>query len=581
MTDLTRRDFLKYMGLGAAGVAGAVALAACGGNNANTATNSEGGNTASNPGTGSSAGGSSIDTAETVTSLDLTTSGEKNGNVTMGPDSDKLTMVAVAAKTFETLDPFFLGGSMNARIKTMLWTPLWDMPYSGSEDKGIAVKEWSFEDDGKTVVFELYDNIVDMEGNNYTMDDMMWFADYTVNVLGKNLRDVLSVESTGKYTGKLHMKQKYFPGYLSSSVSIVCVTQKAYEAAGDEGFRSNPVTTGRYKAIDFVSGAYAVFQQTYKYWGDLEALTPQRAANVDVCRYDVITEESQIATALRTNTIQAYDIQVSTAEDFYADPGNVNVFKFPALFPSFLMFNMYPGSKFADNKALREAVAYAINWEDVAYAATMGYGSSTGVIGHEALAGYNKDWETDGSAIHYDPDLAKQKLEEAGYKPGELTLKFSYNQTPNEFAVMQENLSQIGINLEMALLDEVTYLDKRNRADLLEWDLMGSDFVPKGFVTNILFGMGDITSAQQWDGQICGAHDEEVGELVLAARYGTQEDIDKAYHALMDRLWYIPRFNGNGFIGAYNKIERVVVDSSQELCGQACLFADDYDVFYK
>ena len=41
--------------------------------------------------------------------------GTKGGNVTMGPDSDKKTLVAVASKSFETLDPFFASGAVAAR----------------------------------------------------------------------------------------------------------------------------------------------------------------------------------------------------------------------------------------------------------------------------------------------------------------------------------------------------------------------------------------------------------------------------------------------------------------------------------
>ncbi len=577
MTDLTRRDFLKFMGLGTAGIASALALASCS-NGDEPAGNS---NNAADPGSSNTASSDTSDVGqmETTTTVDLTTSGSKNGDVKAGPDGgDKRTLVVAAAKATETLDPFYATGAGAQRLATLLYAPMWDLAYGGSEDVGVGVKSWSLEDDDTTVVFELHDNIYDHNGNQYTMDDVMWYREYYTGVVGKKLSHILDMEKIDTYKGKIKMKLPYYPGYLTASIGFNMFTQASYEAAGDEGFRNRPVGTLNYKCIDFVSGASSTFEHTYEYWGNTDDLLPHRFGNTDFVRLDVITEESQIATALRTNTIQGYDIQVSTAEDFLADPGNVDVKKYPSLYPSFLQFNMYPGSIFADNKALREAIAYGINWEDVAYAATMGHGSYTGVIGHDALAGYNKDWETDGTAWHYDKELAKQKLEEAGYKPGELTIKFTYNQTPNDFAVMQQNLDEIGITLEMELLDEVTYMTRRGQANTLEWDIMGHDVVPKGFITNIFYNMSDNTS-YEW-GQVNGANDQEMYDLAVAARYGTQEDIDKAYHALVERVWYIPRFNGNSFIGSYNKIEQIVVDSSQELVGQAALFADDYDIYY-
>ncbi len=577
MTELSRRDFLKVLGLGTAGAASTLALASCT-SGGDTTTGTTGGTTAGTTG-GTSTGTTDVATMETTTQNDLTATGALKGNVTKGADAADRTLVVVAAKTFETLDPFYATGAMAQRQYTLMFTPLWDLEYGKGEDVGVGVKSFSFEDDDTTVVFELHDNIVDNEGNNYTMDDLLWYYNKYTGELGKKLADTLSIEKLDTYKGKIKMKLKYYPGYLSiGKFPSLIFTQKGYESRGDEGFRTDPVGTARYKCIDFISGSSATFEQTYQYWGDPSVLLPHRAANVDFIRFDIITEEAQIANALRSGEIQAYDIQVSTAEDFLNNPGNITVHKYPSLYPSFLEFNMYPGSIFSDNLALRQAIAYGINWDDVAYAATMGYGSATGVIGHSGLAGYNTDWETDGTAWHYDPELAKQKLAEAGYQPGELTIKFTYNQTPNDFAVMQEYLKQIGINLEMDLLDEVTYMAKRGQANTLEWDIMGMDVVPKGFITNIFYNMCN-NADYEW-GQVNGANDQELHDLATAARYGTQEDIDKCYHALVERCWFIPRFNGNSFIGSYNKIEQVVVNSSQELIGQASIFADDYDVYY-
>lgn len=567
MTELSRRDFLKFLSLGTAGAVGAVALAGC-------ATEDQPVNedvVTEEP---------KVDLGGSVTfeENDVTTSGDLGGNVTRGKDAEQRTLIASASKTFETMDPFYATGQMAQRMWAMCLDPLWDFAYATSDELGVGVKEWSYEEDDTVVVFELHDNIYDYEGNHYTADDLMWYYEYYTGVVGKNITNVISIEKTGTYTGKVKMKNKHYAGNLPT---LWMFTQAAYEAAGDEGFRTNIVGTGLYKCSDFVSGSSALFEQTYTYWGDTEKireLLPHKAANYDFVRYDVITEETQIANALRINTIQVYDIQVSTAEDFVADPGNLVVHRYPAMYPSYLEFNMYPGSIFADNKALREAIAYGINWDDVAYAATMGYGNATGVIGYSGIAGYNPEWETDGSAYYYDKELAAQKLEDAGYKPGELTIKFTYNKTPNDFAVMQANLADIGIDLQMDLLDEVTYMAKRGQANTLEWDILGFDTMAKGFVMNILYTFTDNTN-YEW-GQMNGANDQEMHDLGVAARYGTQEDIDRCYHAMMDRVWYLPRFNDISFIASYNKVEQIIVNNSQQLMAQACLATDDYDVFY-
>ena len=126
------------------------------------------------------------------------------------------------------------------------FSTLWDLEYGTGEDVGVAVKSWDFEDDGQTVVFELYDNIYDYDGNNYTMDDLVWYVDYYTGPVGKKLSNILGVEKIDTYKGKINMKLKYYPGYLAASVSFNVFTRAAYEAAGDEGFRTYAVGTGRY-----------------------------------------------------------------------------------------------------------------------------------------------------------------------------------------------------------------------------------------------------------------------------------------------------------------------------------------------
>lgn len=116
------------------------------------------------------------------------------------------------------------------------------------------------------------------------------------------------------------------------------MAEKAYDP---DRFRSDPVTSGQYKAIDFTSGASATFMQTYNYWGDPSRLGKHRAANVDVCRFDVITENSQIETALSTNTIQTADITASIAEDF-TKSGDVQVV---------LTAESYPGRVHAEQRS--------------------------------------------------------------------------------------------------------------------------------------------------------------------------------------------------------------------------------------
>ncbi len=531
-----------------------------------------------NGGTETTAGnsGSSETTKETmevITTNPVDAGGEKHGNVTMGPDSDKKTMVVVASKSFETLDPMFLSGAVGARVRTLLWDTLWDMEMGASEEVGLMAKEWSFSEDGMTVYVTMHDNIYDCEGNHITASDVEW--SYNKYLENKNLANMTGCVATGEFDLEIGLRYPYYPGYLITAVgNMPIVDSDAYDP---DRFRTDPVTTGQYKAIAFTSGASATFMQTYNYWGkDTVELCAHRHANVDVCRFDVITENSQIETALATNAIQTADITANIAENFANT--NVQVLTFPESYPAVFMLNNAEGSIFEGNKALREAFAYACDMTSMCLADTRGNGTVSGIFGNDSLSGYSADFAK--YAISYDVDTAKAKLAEAGYKEGELTLSFVTNINNEVPVVLQACLQQVGINMEIKLMDETQFLTARQQANLLEWDILMLEVVPKGFLTNILYTLTDVNAYSF--GSYCGANDVELFEAVKTARYSqTPEDIEAAYAMMMDRLYYVPTWSDYGYAGAYSKIVSLVKDSSLELIAQASIFADDYDVYYE
>jgi len=172
--------------------------------------------------------------------------GAKKGNVTMGPNSAKKTYVAIASKSFETLDPFYVAGAVGVRMSYALFETLWDIEYGGSKEVGILAKNWSVSSDGLKVDAEIYDNIADWQGNKITADDVVW--SYNKYLSLKTLRYLKSIEKTGNYSVRLTLTEPYYPGFLIMAVKVNIVSQKAYEA-NPASWRNNPIGTGPYKAI--------------------------------------------------------------------------------------------------------------------------------------------------------------------------------------------------------------------------------------------------------------------------------------------------------------------------------------------
>jgi ABC-type transport system substrate-binding protein len=320
-----------------------------------------------------------------------------------------------------------------------------------------------------------------------------------------------------------------------------------------------------------------VFQQTYNYWGDFSRLPAHRQPHVDVVAFDVITEDSQIQTALATNGIQLGEISSSVAEDFKKD-GSVQVFQFPQAYPSVYVLNMYPGSVFADNPALREAVAYALDMDSICRAETRGTGKNNGTYGFDGLAGYNTAWEH--KYWEYDVEKAKAKLKEAGYTPGRLKLRILTNGGINGLTVAQANLADIGVGLEINLQEETQFLTTRTQPNLLTWDMCMYGTVPRGFMMNVFNSLNDIRM-YDW-GTMGGTKDQALFDLTQKVLYDqTRENIDAVFKATIEKLNYIPLYQGFDFVGTNNKIEAPIRGNDQETAAHASLFADDYDIYYQ
>lgn len=567
---ITRRDFLKYLGLGTMGAATAAALSACA-NDAGTTTGGTTGTTGNTTNT--------LDSLETQTSLTTgETTGDHDGNIITERDSTKKTMARVAALTFETLDPFYYTGQFGSMQGQNLYADLWgkDPDVTSPYEIGYAAKSWEVGGaDNKEVTVEIYDYIKDSDGNAITAADIVWYNTFYQSI--KSNPYITAIEQTGDYTFKITLKDPYYPGALRSATSraLKVLSQKAYEANPDR-FRNNPACTGPYTCVEFTSGSKATFLYNHDFWQtDDELMHPFYKANIDCIGWDVITEEAQRQTAIETNLVQMTTLNTSTAEDLLAADA-CKIVKTPQQWPGAFVLNNYPGSIFADNYDLRAAVAYCLDYESMCLAQTRGLGQYTGIMCNDAFAGYNPQWADIG--WHRDMDKAKEHFEKSGYKPGELTIRWGANYQNDTPVIMQANLAELGINLEINYVDEATFLTYRGEADQLKWDIIGYGLLGES-MSDVIYSNCDLYAYSF--GPICGAYDEENYELAYKARYsGSAEDLDKAYRTMHQKIYYIPQWEAPSFYGLYKKID-VLVRSGATPCIQACKFAADWDVFYE
>ncbi len=166
MKTLTRRDFLKLAGIGAAGTAAALALASCGKKDEGTTGGAATGGTTGTTGGTTSAGGAAVgDRADTE--------GVSEGG-SGAADSSRTSSITVLLSMAPDTHPWFETWRSTATFPYFVAQHLADVDYETGELHGVVAKELIWNEDKTAVDIKLYDNITDSDGNPFTANDLHW-----------------------------------------------------------------------------------------------------------------------------------------------------------------------------------------------------------------------------------------------------------------------------------------------------------------------------------------------------------------------------------------------------------------------
>lgn len=301
---------------------------------------------------------------------------------------------------------------------------------------------------------------------------------------------------------------------LLASPHMPLISPKSTEA--------NPVGAGPYRITDTERGTRIDLEAFDGYWRQGRPATKK-------LRIVVYKDES-----LRVAALEAGDVDIS---EYVPWQNMAAIEKNPALSLDavdgpfmYLMFNVKSGP--FTNAKLRQAVAYAVNREDIVKAAFFGRGSplyglpvpAAGPFHDPALAG------------HWKMDVAKAKalLAEAGQGAGFKTTLLSsstYGMHKDTAEVIQQSLKAIGIEVTLAVPDWATRVNLGNRGQY-EFAVSGSagDFNDPDLLSSFLAGGQSASYARPF-----GYQNPKVDELLAKGRAELDVAKRKAIYADLQR----------------------------------------------
>jgi ABC-type transport system substrate-binding protein len=342
---------------------------------------------------------------------------------------------------------------------------------------GALAESWEYSKDAKSIVFKLRKGIKFHDGSDWNADVAVWnimrMKDDPKSGSKDLFTDVEEVKPLDSYTFQVTFAAPnvVFPVTMSEGGSrgrTRMISKAAFDRLGADAFAQTPSGSGPYKLVSWKKDDRMILDHFPGYWQKGDDGKPLPYLDQMVVRE--ISDEPTVTAEMRAGTIHWMFNQLaySTAVSLERDPA-LNVYYFKEGASYFMIGCNAKDGPFASHTELRQAVAHAINREEVVKALAPGIGSPAhqfiepGFIGYDAKLVYT-----------YDPDKAKSVVAKAGYPNGLDVKMLTWNREAwiRRAEVYQQQLAGVGMRCHIDALEGLAWraTTKSNRGyDLALW----------------------------------------------------------------------------------------------------------------
>lgn len=351
----------------------------------------------------------------------------------------------------DVLDPATSSIYTGAQVYEGIFSKLIDMDATGKFVPDLATG-WT-QVDPKTWSFKLVTNATFHNGEKFTSADVKYtfqriLDPKTASAYAGLYAQIDSVDATDPAVAVFHLKSAFGPFLTNLATNGEIVNQKAIES-GDPA--RNPVGTGPFQFVEWVQGDHITLKKNPTYF---KAGLP----HLDQVTFKFLPVDQSRIDALSAGELDWADaIPLQQVASLAKDARFTYVTSPVAGIPDFLTLN----TKVApfDNLKVRQAIALAINREDIKKVAYMG----TGEPGLTEMPTGSRWYDPTGVfGAATDIAAAKKLLAEAGY-PNGLSVEYlglsQYPELLKTGQVVREQLKAIGIDMTIKAVDVSVWYD--------------------------------------------------------------------------------------------------------------------------
>ena len=355
-----------------------------------------------------------------------------------------------------TMDPHLSGSKVDRQVYHNIYEPLVTLDTKLGIRPGLA-ESWS-QPDPKTLVFKLRRGVKFHDGTDFTAEAAKFNFD-RMKTEPKSIRkgevaNIESVDVVDPFTIKINLKKPdaSLLATLTDRAGMMVSPKVVQERGVELGRNAKGAGTGPFEFVEWVKDDHLLIKRHDNYWDK------QGGPYLDRVRYRPIPDDTVKLQSLQGGEIDVIDyVQPRDVAAVKADR-NVVVLDVPSLADFAYQLNF--GRPPFNVKALRQAVAYAIDLEQIVKGVWLNVGfAANGPIPPTS-------WAYDKSIPFIRRDLAKAKAKLAeGGKPGGFEFTMTTNNIPlsvQEAEVIQAQLREAGITMKIKLVDASTLISDGN-----------------------------------------------------------------------------------------------------------------------
>ncbi|MFF2486110.1 ABC transporter substrate-binding protein [Microbacterium sp. NPDC058062] len=392
----------------------------------------------------------------------------------------------------------------------------------------MLATDWAFSDDRLTLTMKLRDDVTFTDKTPFDGEAVKANLDrYRVSTApdASFLKDITEVEVVGEHEVAIHLSapNPALPTYFTRAPGLMI----SPTALDQESLKTEPIGSGPY-VLDqdqTVIGSKYVYTRNDDYW------------DPDLVKYDSIVfnyfaDPNASLNALRSGQIDAAPILVPDASVVEGAGFTINETQFDWLGLTFFDRAGAVVPALGDVR-VRQALNYAVDGDEILAAIGEDRGTSTTQIFSKDSAGFMEDLD---DAYPYDPDKARELLDEAGYVD-----RFTLSMPTTAFfdqaiyATVKQQLADVGVTVEYTDVGQDLIADLKAAefpatvmqfAQPIDWQLINEY----------------LTTGASWN--VFKVDDPTANEIIARVQTGTDEESAAATVELneyvVEQAWFAP-----------------------------------------